>query len=99
MKYYSERRDLKRALNDSAAGGQALFTHAWGLSIGPACFHGAQVIGKIFDQDARRLADTARALGVRIIKIDRPGEPEQHIDLVGAPLHRALTLAKAPDDE
>jgi hypothetical protein len=94
MKCYSARRDLERALKDSAEGGQSLFTHAWGLNIGPGCFRGAPVIGKLFDRDARRLEKTARCLGVRIVKIDHSGRPDQHVDLVGTPLNKAIALCR-----
>jgi hypothetical protein len=93
MRYYNNRRDLKTALKDAVAGEQALFVHVWGLPIGPACFSGAREIGKLFDQDARRLKETAHTLGVRKVKIDRLGMPEQHVDLVSTPLRMAVAQA------
>ena len=94
MKHYTARSQFKQAIEDAVGGGQALFTHAWGLAQGPKCFHGAKRIGKLFDQNARRLEETARHLGVRKVKIDRLGKPEQHVDLVGQPLERAIARAE-----
>ena len=93
MKHYTARTDFKQAVADAANGGQALFTHNWGMATGSKCFHGAKVIGKLFDQNARRLEETARALGVRRVKIDRRDHPWQHVDLVGKPLERAIAMA------
>jgi hypothetical protein len=90
MKHYSKITDIKTAMADAAEGKQALFTHAWGLNIGARCFRGAPEIGKLFDQDARRLIETARSLGVNKVKIDHLGRPGQHVDLCGAPLRRAI---------
>ena len=99
MKHYDKRADLKKAIADAIAGKQSLFTHVWGLNVGPPCFHGAQIIGKLFDQDTCRLLKTARAIGMSKVKIDRQGTPKQHIDLVGEELNRALALAKSAEDD
>lgn len=94
MQLYSERRQYREALACAAEGGQALFVHAWHGPSRIKCFDGAPWIGKLFDQDRARLAATARRLGVRIVKVDRAGEPGQHIDLVGRPLQRARAEAE-----
>ena len=65
---------------------------------GPPYFHGAPRIGKLFDQDTCRLLQTARALGLGKVKIDRQGTLKQHIDLAGEELERALELAKSAED-
>lgn len=93
MKHYTARSQFKQAVADAENGSQALFTHTWGLAAGPQCFQAAKVIGKLFDQDASRLEETARTLGVRRVKIDRLGHPWQHVDLVGKPLERAIVQA------
>jgi hypothetical protein len=51
----------------------------------------------LFDQDARRLAATARALGVRVVVVSHEGTPFQHIDLCAAPLQRAIKKTEQPD--
>lgn len=94
MKHYTARSGFKLAIADAENGGQALFTHVWGMASGPKCFHGARVIGKLFDQNTRRLEETANALGVRRVKIDRRGHAWQHVDLVGKPLERAIARAE-----
>ncbi|NDY56676.1 hypothetical protein G3N56_07955 [Desulfovibrio sulfodismutans] len=88
-------RELRSALAHAAAGGQALLVHAWGGPSRYACFDGAAEIGKLFDQNRARLAATAQRLGVRRIKVDRPGQPGQHVDLVGGPLAKAKQEATA----
>ena len=47
----------------------------------------------LFDLDEARLVATARNLGVRVIVVERPASPRQHIDLCGAALRRAVDLA------
>jgi hypothetical protein len=78
------------------AGGQAL--EQWDKSYtmtptAPRCFKGKD-FAKLYDDNACRLRATARRLGVRVVKIDHPGEPgKQHVDLVGRPMRRALAEA------
>jgi hypothetical protein len=95
MKHYRLRSELRFAMNDAAEGGQALFTHIWSSDSGPRWFRGTKLIGKLFDQDAVRLCETARALGVDPIIICRPGERGQHIDLADEPLRRAIEMSQA----
>ena len=42
---------------------------------------------------------TVRRLGVRVVAVDRAGQPEQHVDLVGRPLQRAKAEAEEGSDE
>ena len=95
MLCYTERKHLPLALEDAKQGKQALFLHKWigGPNV-PLPFQGSRLIGKLFDMNQRRLLLTALSLGIKVIKIDRPGQIKQHIDLVGPPLERALQLAK-----
>ena len=95
MKYYSERDGYKQALQDAKNGEQALFTHWWiGTRDAPPCFRGRKFIGKLYDQNAARLEQTARGLGVRVIMIHHKGLPQQHVDLVGKPLEKAIERAE-----
>ncbi len=89
----------KEAVDFALSGGQALCIHTWGLHMGPRCFQGAPVIGKLMDQDAARLEATARRLGVRRVVICRRGRPGQHVDLVGHPLLKAMQTAGAETKE
>lgn len=78
------------------AGGQAL--ELWDKSFtlhprAPRCFRGKN-FAKLYDQDEARLIATARRLGVRVIKVDRPGQEYQHIDLVGVPMRKAIAEAR-----
>jgi hypothetical protein len=50
-------------------------------------------------KDKTRLIATAKRFGVRVIKVERDGQPGQHIDLCGKPLERAQNLAKQEDFE
>jgi len=90
MKHYSKRRDLKKAIADSVAGGQALFTHLWTTVTGPDAYKGTKLVGKLFDQDRERLITAAQDFGETVIVVHRLGTPKQHIDLVGGPLERAI---------
>ncbi|MDQ7832063.1 MAG: hypothetical protein RDU30_10035 [Desulfovibrionaceae bacterium] len=90
-----ERKHYYEALAHAADGEQALLVHSWHGPSKYACFDGTPEIGKLFDQDSARLVATARRLGVRRVKVDRDGQPGQHVDLVGGPLHRAKQEATA----
>ena len=89
-----EERDVWEARDHAQAGGQALHCHFQLGARPPACFSRdvkkGIAIGHLLDQDKGRLEDTARRLGVRIIVVERIGQPLQHIDLCGAPMRRAL---------
>ena len=85
------RRGLREARGEAARGGQALVVID-GAPAGrhvPTCFRRASEYGYLLDQDEERLVRTARGLGVRRVVVDRRGEPEQHVNLVGAPLAKA----------
>lgn len=88
--------EIDEAIAYAAQGGQALHLHRVIVdeSRAPRCFVQAvrrgEDIAHLFDQDAGRLARTARRLGVRVIKIERTGTARQHLDLCGKPLQRAI---------
>jgi len=92
MKFFANLRD---ALKHVAEGGQAL--HLWkarpySCPKAPACFKGKRLWGHLLDLDEKRLVATARALGVRVVRIHRLGESRQHVDLCGKPLGRATRI-------
>ena len=68
----------------------------WG---GPACFRRAKEFAHLFDQDAERLVATARRLGVRRVVVSRRGQPQQHVDLCGGPLRKAVAESVAYTQE
>ena len=83
-------------------GGQAL--HVWhpprcgrAYERAPECFRKAADAGAcwahLFDQDTERLIETAKALGVKRIKIHGKGRT-QHVDLCGRPLRLAVGLCR-----
>ena len=94
-----QERESQAALKFAVEGGQALHLmsgrYADLRSDTPSCFKGRREIAHLFDQDATRLRETALRLGVRVILIERPGTPRQHIDLCGRPLDRAKQAAEA----
>lgn len=102
MKIFQQR-ELNEAIAHAAAFGQAIhlmdgsFAHL--RKDTPSCFKGRRQIAHLFDQSLRRLNATARQLGVRVVKVERIGQPGQHIDLCGKPLERALELAKQEEWE
>lgn len=90
-----KRREIQEAIQHAGEGGQAL--HVWEPTPAerialrpPAVFKASKLWAHLFDQDAERLVQTARRLGVRAIKLERSGRPGQHIDLCGRPLERAM---------
>jgi hypothetical protein len=89
-----EMMQLREAVAYAGSGGQALHLHT--LSHGHPLFARFPVVAHLFDQDLARLTDTARALGVRVIRVERKGEPGQHIDLCGQPLERAKRECAQP---
>jgi len=99
MKIFQQR-DLQAAYAHAGAGGQALhlmdgsFAHLRRDT--PNCFKGRRQIAHLFDQDRERLVRTARKYGVRVIRVERDGDPlRQHIDLCGRPLERAMADVKS----
>jgi hypothetical protein len=89
-----EERDIQRAFECVKAGGQALHLFTWFADPkAPKPFRAGGQFGHLLDQDVGRLMATARRLGVRVIKVAKCGHPwEQHIDLVGRPLARAIGM-------
>jgi hypothetical protein len=82
-----EQRQIREAREYSIQGGQALHLHRFNQ--GHPLFRRYPVIAHLFDQNKERLVQTAKSLGVRVIKVEREGEDGQHIDLCGKPLERA----------
>jgi hypothetical protein len=93
-----QQRDIKEAQLYALAGHQAVHlmsgSFAYIRKDTPNCFKNQKTIAHLFDQDETRLIATAKKLGVRVIKIERKGQPGQHIDLCGKPLLRALEQAE-----
>lgn len=91
-------RAIRDAYAHAAQGGQALHLmdgrFAYLRDDTPACFKGRRELAHLFDQDRVRLERFARRLGVRVIKVERAGTYQQHIDLCGKPLERAKELAR-----
>lgn len=93
-------REVEEVKAYAAAGGQALHLHRIIMDRrrAPRCFVREVDVGRdiahLFDQDEARLRATAKRLGVRVIVVERRGEPGQHIDLCGAPLRKAVALCE-----
>lgn len=91
---------IAAAKNHALSGGQALHLHRFLTPRAPACFvrevNAGRHIAHLFDQDVDRLKKTARDLGVRVIVVERVGQPGQHIDLCGRPLARAVDMCDDP---
>jgi hypothetical protein len=94
MKYFSHR-EIYEARAYAAKGGQAL--HVWKPGEAGKTWPGAPGVFKrnmtwahLFDQDVERLQATARRLGVRVIAVQDRRTRDQHIDLCGKPLKRAI---------
>jgi len=80
--------EVHEAVEYAGAGGQALHLHT--LNSGHPLFSRYPEIAHLFDQDLTRLEKTATRLGVRVVKVERVGEPGQHVDLCGRPLTLAI---------
>jgi hypothetical protein len=89
-------RELPEAEAHAANGGQALHLHQIIVDRrkAPRCFVAAvergEDIAHLFDQDEARLRATVRRLGVKVVVVERRGQPGQHVDLCGGPLRKAL---------
>ena len=87
---------IQEALDYAACGGQAL--HVWNggqwPGDAPACFRRSPIWGHLMDQDEKRLVATARRLGVRRVVVSKRDRREQHVDLCGAPLRKAMAEAE-----
>lgn len=87
---------LRAAIQEAANGGQGLMVHApIPVMSAPECFKRAKLWGKLYDQNAKRLVETAQSLGVNVRVLHHLGTPRQHIDLCGGPLMRAMRQADA----
>ena len=92
MKLFSER-EQREAIAFAMLGGQALHEVGKWATARPGCpqvFKSGTGIAHLFDQNLDRLVLTARGLGVRVIKVERPGKEGQHIDLCAKPLEKAV---------
>lgn len=88
-----EMRQLEQAVAYALTGGQALHvcpSAPFVTAAAPKVFRDSEQFAHLFDQNRRRLIETARGLGVRVIKLERGFTPRQHIDLCGKPLQKAL---------
>lgn len=82
---------LRAPIHEAANGGQGLLLHVAIKGIpAPGCFKRSKAWGKLYDQDVKRLVQTAAGLGVKRIVVHHNGTPKQHVDLCGGPLLKAL---------
>lgn len=92
--------ELREAISHASDGGQSLHLHRIIVDRrrAPACFVRAvdrgENIAHLFDQDVDRLRATARRLGVRVIVVEKEGTLDQHVDLCGGPLKKALGMCE-----
>ncbi|MBU6429915.1 MAG: hypothetical protein KGR26_12955 [Cyanobacteria bacterium REEB65] len=99
MRIFLER-EVREAQEYAEAGGQALHLHQIivNRSTAPRCFvrevDAGNDIAHLFDQNLGRLRDTVRELGVRVVVVERRGEPGQHVDLCAGPLQKAIGWAR-----
>lgn len=91
-----ECREIEEAIAYAEAGGQALHLHQIIVDYqkAPRCFVDAvergEDIAHLFDRDRMRLRRTAMGLGVNTLCLEHPNTSNQHIDLCGKPLQRAM---------
>lgn len=89
-----QHREVLEAYKYVADGGQAL--HVWAPLGGkwpgaPKCFlKSNKQWGHLMDLDEERLVETAKRLGVKVIKVAQCGRRSQHINLCGKPLEKAI---------
>jgi len=99
MKIFQQR-EVEEAKQHALEGGQALHLHRiigdWDAA--PSCFKRAiergEDIAHLFDQDELRLVATVKKLGVKVVVVEHPGTPRQHVDLCGGPLKKAKALCQ-----
>lgn len=95
MKQFTEM-DLQGAVACAKSGNQAL--HLFNVipysRKASKCFQKKKTAGHLIDHNIGRLVQTAKSLGVRVIKVDRQGTDKQHIDLCGKPLERAILICE-----
>ncbi len=100
MKLFPERK-IFQAMQYAQAGGQALHlqeTIAAFKKNAPKCFKSKRIWGHLLDDDRTRLEATARRLGVRVVKVERPGARGQHVNLCGVQLLTAIRECKASNE-
>ncbi len=87
---------LRAPIQEAANGGQGLLVHVaiQGMPA-PGCFQRSKAWGNLYDQDVKRLVQTATDLGVKRIIVHHQGTPKQHVDLCGGPLLKALRAIEA----
>lgn len=88
-------RDVEEAIVYAKKGYQALHLHNIIVTNGaPRCFVAAinrgEPIAHLFDLNLTRLKKTAKELGVNIVFVDKEGTSNQHVDLCGKPLKKAI---------
>jgi hypothetical protein len=93
--------EIREAVDYANAGGMALHTHRIIVDRdrAPRCFVAAvdrgENIAHLFCNDVDKLTKVVRKLGVRVVYVDCEGVMgDQHIDLCGAPLTRALKMCE-----
>lgn len=102
MKRFEER-DVREAMAYASAGGQAL--HVWdpgpdaakAWPRAPAIFKRNRPWAHLIDHDIDRLMATAKALGVRVVRVGRRGARGQHVDLCAGPLTKAIAMCEQED--
>lgn len=94
-----EFREIEEAVAYAAAGGFAVHLHRVivNRAKAPRCFVQAvdrgEDIAHLFGQDEPALVALVRRLGVKVVVVERRGTPNQHVDLVGGPLRKAIEMA------
>lgn len=92
MKLYQAQK-IKEAILNANRGGQSLHIYKALPNLfpkAPRVFKQASIWGHLFDQNKERLIETAVALGVNRIFIHSENTENQHIDLCGRPLRKAI---------
>lgn len=94
-----QQREQRAAIEHALAGGIAVHLHCFVFPNSPNCFKAAvkrgEEIAHVFGQDAEELKQIAKAMGVKVLYIDKPGTPSQHTDFCGAPLKKLLAAIGA----
>lgn len=92
-------REQDAAVAHALAGGIAVHLHSFVFPHSPMCFRMAvkrgEQIAHVFGQDADELKAIAKAMGVKVLFIDKPGTNRQHTDMCGAPLKKLLACIGA----
>lgn len=95
-----QRNQIDEALEYASRGKQSLHIYpSLKRMNAPKMFMRYSTWGHLLDQQPGRLRKTAKRLGVKIVKIHKPGTKSQHVDLCGRPLDRAIKLCEDSNDE